>query len=133
MRINLNTKKKQKTIKKLTNNSNNNFYNLKLQTHNNTIINPYVKWSKCNTSKFKNLKKGSFDKKDTSNLNLYLNNLAVIEKKIKIRNKSIKVENYFQKKVEIELSSKNNIILNQLDSNIEKDINPKYIDNNNNN
>jgi len=97
MRINLNTKKRQKSLKKVTKNINNNYCynnNLKLQSfissnsnNTTTLINPYIKWSRCNSNNLKLFRRGSIDnKKDTS---LILSNLTTIEKQLKIRNKSM--------------------------------------------
>ncbi|KAG4087299.1 hypothetical protein H8356DRAFT_1086439 [Neocallimastix lanati (nom. inval.)] len=130
MRINLNTKKKQKTIKKLTNNTKNNF-NLKLKTNNNIIINPYIKWSRCNTNIIRSIKKGNFDKKESSSLNLYLNNLAMIEKHFKVKHHSVKTENHSNSNeiVKRELLNKDLRILNKLDNDIDESINPKNLNN----
>ncbi|ORX83547.1 hypothetical protein BCR32DRAFT_266923 [Anaeromyces robustus] len=105
MRINLNTKKKQKNIQKLkknslkyinninntyTNNNNNNnkFYNnLKLNlkkqqqpsvNNNLFFINSNITWSKCNKNLIKYLKKGSFDRRkiDSNTLNKSSNLLS---------------------------------------------------------
>jgi len=107
MRINLNIKKRQKSIKKVTkntiyiNNTNcNNFYynKLKLQpyTITTTNINSYIKWSRCNSNILKNFNRGSFDKNDISQ---YLSNLSFIERQLKIKHK--REENDILKKASI--------------------------------
>jgi len=127
MKINLNTKKKQKTIKKLSNTTkknNYNFYNLKLPTHNNLIINSYtIKWSKCNTHHIKYFNKGSFDRKESMSSSLFLNNLAILDKRLKCsRPKLIKIENKdrnLKELVDKSLLNKESKQFNRLDKNID--------------